>query len=135
MNIGRLGKLTGTNVETIRYYERIGLLPAPPRTQGNYRAYGEEHVRRLAFVRRARGLGFHLDTIRALLDVADRPEQSCSGVDALARRQIAEVEGKIADLTRLRDELARVVEGCRGGKVGDCRIIEALWRPEEGTGG
>lgn len=126
MNIGRLGKLTDTNVETIRYYERIGLLPEPPRTEGNYRSYGEDHVRRLSFIRRARGLGFHLDTIRALLDVADRPDLSCSTVDALARAQIEEVEEKIADLSRLRDELVRVADQCRGGKIGDCRIIEAL---------
>ncbi len=135
MNIGALGRLTGTNVETIRYYERIGLLPAPPRTAGNYRAYGEAHARRLAFIRRARGLGFHLDTIRALLDIADRPDQSCGTVDTLARAQIAEVEAKIADLTRLRDELARVADQCRGGRVGDCRIIEALWRPEPAAAG
>lgn len=126
LSIGRLGARTGTGVETIRYYERIGLLPEPPRTAGNYRAYGEEHVRRLAFVRRARALGFHLETIRALLDVADRPEQPCASVDALARAQIAEVEARIGDLTRLRDELARLVGQCRGGTVGECRIVEAL---------
>lgn len=126
MNIGALGRLTGTNVETVRYYERIGLLPAPPRTGGNYRSYGEAHVRRLSFIRKARGLGFHLDTVRALLDVADRPGQSCAAVDALARAQLAEVEAKIADLTRLRDELVRVQAQCGGGTVSDCRIIEAL---------
>jgi len=76
-------------------------------------------------------LGFHLDTIRALLDVADRPDQPCSTVDALAHEQIAEVERKIKDLTRLRDELARVVSQCRGGRVADCRIIEALSPAQE----
>lgn len=126
MNIGALGRLTGTNVETVRYYERIGLLPPPPRTTGNYRSYGETHVRRLSFIRRARGLGFHLDTVRALLDVADRPDQSCEAVDALARAQLAEVEAKIADLIRLRDELVRVQAQCHGGSVAECRIIEAL---------
>lgn len=129
MNIGRLGRITDTNVETIRYYERIGLLPPPPRTQGNYRDYDDTHVRRLSFIRRARALGFHLDTIRALLDVADRPDQSCAGVDALTRRQIAEVEAKIADLTRLRDELVRLAGQCRGDRISDCRIIEALSPP------
>lgn len=126
MNIGRLGRLTDTKVETIRYYERIGLLPSPPRTGGNYRAYDAGHVRRLSFIRRARGLGFHLDTIRALLDVADRPDQPCADVDALARAQIREVEDKIADLTCLRDELVRIVGQCHGGRVADCHIIEAL---------
>ncbi|ACI97590.1 MerR family transcriptional regulator [Rhodospirillum centenum] len=129
MNIGRLGSLTETNVETIRYYERIGLLPPPPRTQSNYRDYDDGHVRRLSFIRRARALGFHLDTIRALLDVSDRPDQSCAGVDALTRRQIAEVEAKIADLTRLRDELVRLAGQCRGDRIRDCRIIEALSPP------
>ncbi len=133
MSIGRLGRLTDTNVETVRYYERIGLLPAPPRTAGNYRAYGEDHVRRLFFVRRARGLGFHLDTIRALLDVADRPEQPCADVDVLAQAQLREVEIKIADLNRLRDELVRIAGQCNGGRIADCRIIEAL-SPERGGG-
>lgn len=133
MNIGRLGRLTDTNVETIRYYERIGLLPAPPRTGGNYRAYDDGHVRRLAFIRRARALGFHLDTIRALLDVSDRPDQPCGDVDALAQAQIREVEGKIADLTRLRDELVRIAGQCCGGRIADCRIIEAL-SPEPPVG-
>lgn len=132
MNIGRLGKLTDTNIETIRYYERIGLLPPPPRTEGNYRAYDQSHVRRLSFVRRARALGFHLDTIRALLDVADRPDQPCCDVDALAQAQIREVEAKIADLNRLRDELVRIAGQCGGGRIADCRIIEAL-SPETGA--
>lgn len=128
MNIGRLGRLTDTKVETIRYYERIGLLPPPPppRTGGNYRAYSDAHVRRLAFIRRARALGFSLDTIRALLDVSDRPDQPCGDVDALAQAQIREVEGRIADLTRLRDELVRIAGQCGGGRIADCRIIEAL---------
>ena len=126
MSISRLGRLTDINIETIRYYERIGLLPPPPRTAGNYRAYGDGHVRRLTFIRRARGLGFPLDTIRALLDVADRPDQPCADVDALAQAQIREVEAKIADLNRLRDELVRIAGQCHGGKVADCRIIDAL---------
>ncbi len=125
-SIGSLGRLTGTNVETIRYYERIGLLPAPPRTAGNYRAYGDGHVRRLAFIRRARGLGFPLETVRALLEVADRPDQSCAAVDTLARQQVAEIEARMADLARLRDELLRIADGCGGGRIADCRIIEAL---------
>lgn len=126
MTIGRLAKRTDTNVETIRYYERIGLLPPPPRTDANYRAYGEAHARRLGFVRKARTLGFHLDTIRSLLDLVDRPDQPCAAVDALAREQMGEVERKIADLRRLHDELGRLLDRCHGGTVGDCRIIEAL---------
>ena len=85
MNIGELARAADTNVETIRYYERIGLLPAPPRTAGNYRDYSAAHVRRLTFTRRARDLGFSIEQVRALLDLADQKDQSCEAVDAIAR--------------------------------------------------
>ncbi len=126
LTIGELGKATGTKVETIRYYERIGLLPKPPRTDGNYRAYGEAELGRLSFIRRARDLGFPLDQVRALLSLSDDRYQDCATVDALARDHLAEVERKIADLTALRQELAALINSCNGGKVAECRIIEAL---------
>jgi Cu(I)-responsive transcriptional regulator len=126
LSIGDLARATGTKVETIRYYERIGLLPPPPRTGGNYRAYGAGHLARLSFARRARDLGFPLDQIRALLDLADQRERSCEAVDAITRDHLAEVDRKLADLTALRRELAFLIGQCRHGTVADCRIIEAL---------
>lgn len=126
MTIGELGKATGTKVETIRYYERIALLPAPPRTGGNYRSYGAAELGLLSFIRRARDLGFSLDQVRALLSLSDDRTRDCATVDALARDHLAEVERKIAGLKALRRELAAIIASCEGGTVADCRIIEAL---------
>ncbi|WP_035693140.1 MerR family transcriptional regulator [Azospirillum halopraeferens] len=127
LSIGALGKLTGTKVETIRFYEQIAILPEPARTAGNYRVYGHDHVRRLTFVRRMRDLGFPLEAVRAMLDLADQPDRPCGEVDALVLDQLHEVERKIADLERLRDELSRLATQCRtGGRMADCRIIESL---------
>ncbi|WP_324740195.1 helix-turn-helix domain-containing protein [Tsuneonella sp. CC-YZS046] len=124
--IGELGKATGTKVETVRYYERIGLIPKPPRTDGNYRSYGRPELERLSFIRRARGLGFSLDQVRALLDLSDDRDRDCAMVDMVARQHLNEVERKIADLTALQRELAALLQSCSGGSVADCRIIEAL---------
>lgn len=126
LSIGDLARATGTKVETIRYYERTGLLPPPPRTRGNYRAYGAGHLARLGFVRRARGLGFSIGQVRALLGLADQRERSCEAVDAIAREHLAEVDRKLADLAALRRELASLIGRCRRGTVAECRIIEAL---------
>lgn len=126
MKIGELSKATGTNVETIRYYERIGLLPTPPRTSGNYRSYGEPQRTRLAFVRHSRELGFTIDEIRSLLDLADHPERECSDADRIATSHMAQVEAKIEQLMKLRDELSHIIGRCRGGLAADCRVIEAL---------
>lgn len=126
MNIGELARAADTKPETVRYYERIGLLPAPPRTAGNYRDYSAEHVSRLAFTRRARELGFSIGQIRALLDLADEKEQSCEAVDAIAREHLAEVKRKLANLAALRRELESLIGQCRHGSVADCRILEAL---------
>lgn len=126
MKIGELSRATGTNIETIRYYERIGLLPAPARTAANYRSYGASHRSRLAFVRHSRDLGFTIEEIRSLLDLSDHPARDCGDADRIATQHLEQVEGKIAQLTALRDELARIVGRCRGGLAGDCRVIEAL---------
>ncbi|PWC56655.1 helix-turn-helix domain-containing protein [Azospirillum sp. TSO22-1] len=127
LGIGALAKATGTKPETIRFYEQIGILPEPARTAGNYRTYGTEHLRRLSFVRRARDLGFPLDVVRAMLALADQPDRPCGEVDDLVLGQLREVERKITDLQRLRDELDRLAHQCRrGGRMADCRIIEAL---------
>lgn len=126
MKIGELARVTGANIETIRYYERIGLLPEPQRTAANYRSYGEAHRSRLAFVRHSRDLGFTIEEIRSLLDLSDHPERDCGEADRIATGHLEQVEAKIAQLEVLRDELARIVGRCRGGLAGDCRVIEAL---------
>lgn len=126
MKIGELSRATGTHIETIRYYERIGLLPAPSRTAANYRSYGDTHRARLAFVRHSRELGFTIEEIRSLLDLSDHPERDCADADRIATRHLEQVEEKIAQLTLLREELSRIVGRCRGGIAGDCRVIEAL---------
>ena len=126
MKIGELSRATGTNIETIRYYERIGLLPAPSRTAANYRSYGDAHRARLAFVRHSRDLGFTIEEIRSLLDLSDHPERDCADADRIATRHLAQVEEKIAQLALLREELSRIVGRCRGGIAADCRVIEAL---------
>lgn len=124
--IGDLAKHTGTKVETIRFYERIGLLPEPNRTKGNYRSYDNGDLRRLSFIRRARDLGFSLDQVRDLLGLSDQRDRSCEAVDGIARHHLAEVERKIADLNALREELADLIGRCRHGTVAECRIIETL---------
>lgn len=126
LSIGDLARRTGTKVETIRYYERIGLLTVPARTEGNYRSFDERSLRRLSFIRRARDLGFPLDQVRELLALADERERPCEAVDLIARQHLAEVERKIRDLGALREELAELIGRCHRGTVAECRIIEAL---------
>jgi len=126
MKIGELAARAGSNPETIRYYERIGMLPEPARTDGNYRDYGPDHVGRLSFIRHARALGFELPDIRALLDLADQPDQDCGEVDRITSGHLHAVEAKIARLEALRSELRRMLHQCRGGAVADCRIIDSL---------
>lgn len=126
MKIGQLAAATATKVETVRYYEQIGLLPAPARTTSNYRFYGGEHLARLSFIRRARDLGFTLEAVRELLTLSDDKSRPCAAVDGIARVHRADIDRKIRDLTSLRKELDRVVGVCRQGTVGDCKIIETL---------
>ncbi|MDF8335462.1 MerR family transcriptional regulator [Novosphingobium cyanobacteriorum] len=126
MRIGDLAKATDTKVETIRWYEKEGLLPEPARTSGNYRSYGTKHLDRLSFIRRARNLGFSLDDVRELMALAGDSEHPCEAVDVIAGSHLVEVKRKIADLELMRDELARMVGSCRKGTVADCRIIETL---------
>jgi DNA-binding transcriptional MerR regulator len=124
--IGTRAKVTGTKVETVRWYERVGLLPAPARTSGNYRAYGPPYLARLSFIRRARDLGFSLEQVRVLLDLAGDRDRSCETVDTIAREHLTEVDRKIRDLQALRRELDGLLGQCRHGRVAECRIIEAL---------
>ncbi len=129
MNIGTLARLTETKVDTIRYYERIGLVPAPARTAGNHRVYDREHLRRLSFVRRARRLGFTLDEVREMIALGRHADRSCADVHGVARRHLDAVQGKIDHLERLRAELARLVDQvdqCEGGRVEHCGILDAL---------
>ena len=126
LTIGDLGRQTGCKVQTIRYYEQIGLMPKPARTSGNQRRYNPGHAERLAFIRHGRELGFSLDAIRELLDISDVPERSCDTVDRIARDQLEQVDRRIRSLKAMKGELERMILQCRGDKIADCRIIEVL---------
>jgi len=126
LTIGALARRTGCKVQTIRYYEQIGVMPRPRRTEGAQRRYAESDLRRLGFIRHARELGFGLDAIRALLRMADQPEQSCEDADAIAREHLAEIESRLKRLRALKREMERMIAECQGGRVGDCRVIEVL---------
>ena len=130
-SIGTLAKRTGTKVQTIRYYEQIGLMPEPGRTDGGQRRYGDVELDRLSFIRHSRQLGFSLGAIRELLDLSDSPERSCAQVDAVAQNQLREVEARIARLEALRVELRRMISECNADRVADCRILEVLRDHEE----
>jgi DNA-binding transcriptional MerR regulator len=124
--IGSLARQTGVKIGTIRYYEQVGLLPAPPRTESNRRTYDEAAVRRLRFIRHARELGFEVDAIRQLLSLSDDPDRPCAEVDLIARAHLAEIDNKIARLTALRSEIRRMTDGCGHERVGECRVIQVL---------
>ncbi len=125
LSIGALSAASGVNLETIRYYERTGLLPAPARGANGYRRYEPAAVQRLRFIRRGRELGFSLDEIRTLLQLADHPSQTCVQADALSRRHLADVEARIRDLTAVRDVLVRLAD-CHSEDAEHCRLLEAL---------
>ena len=125
LTIGDLSRQAQVKIPTIRYYEQIGLLAAPVRTEGQQRRYGPNDVRRLNFIRHARELGFEVDAIRQLLGLASHPDRSCGEAHEIAKAHLAEVTDKIVRLTALRDELEAMV-ACDHGKVSECRIIEVL---------
>ncbi|CAH2394258.1 MULTISPECIES: MerR family transcriptional regulator [Mesorhizobium] len=124
--IGEAARQSGVKVPTIRYYEHIGLLPAPKRSEGNRRHYETSDLRRLAFIRHSRELGFDIEAIRTLLTLQDNPSQPCATADTIAQARLADVVQRIRSLTALKAELELMVEGCRHGKVGECRVIEVL---------
>jgi len=126
LSIGKLATAADVKVPTIRFYEQIGLLPAPDRSESDRRLYGEPTVRRLMFIRHARQLGFSVDAIRALLALSDNPDRPCEEANALAAEQLADVEAKIAQLEALRSELRRMAAADCHGRAGDCRVIEVL---------
>ncbi|MFD1254546.1 HTH-type transcriptional regulator ZntR [Devosia equisanguinis] len=124
--IGKVSQASGVKVPTIRYYEQIGLLPVPPRTDGGRRSYDRKDMERLTFIRHSRELGFEIDEIKTLLKLQDQPEQSCERADGIAREHLVAVKAKIASLQALQHELERMVEGCSHGRVESCRVIEIL---------
>ena len=124
--IGEAARQSGVKVPTIRYYEQIGLLTVPPRSEGNRRQYDAGDLRRLGFIRHARDLGFDVEAIRTMLGLQDRPEQSCAAVDEIARIRLSEVNQRIASLTALKAELERMLKSCAHGQVAECRVIETV---------
>ena len=127
MKIGELAKSTGTPVETVRYYEREGLLPAPARSESNYRQYGAAHVERLGFIRNCRALDMTLDEIRVLLRFRDAPADNCAGVNALLDAHIVHVADRIAELQVLEKQLRRLRTQCRKVETAaDCGILGEL---------
>lgn len=121
-----LSRATGCNLETIRYYENIGILPAPPRSAKGYRVYDSTHVSRLGFVMRARELGFTLEEVRSLLALVDGQSRSCGEVQKLAQVHLEDVVAKIADLQRIQMVLSETLAKCSGKDVPECAVIDAL---------
>jgi MerR family mercuric resistance operon transcriptional regulator len=129
ITIGQLARAAGVNIETVRYYERIGLVAKPARTAGGQRSYCREDARHLAFVRRARELGFSIDDIRALLRLAAPGQRSCADVEGIARAHLRNVQTKLADLAKLENILAATVDQCSGGASPACPVLEMLDTP------
>ena len=127
LSIGALSKSTGVNIETIRYYEKIGLMPAPGRTAGGFRAYREDHVKRLTFIRRGRELGFSPADVRGLLQLVDGHAYTCAQMRALTLQHLAKTRRKIADLRRLERVMSETAAKCTGRRIPDCPIIDALF--------
>src|SRR5258708_10274256 len=123
LSIGALSQRTGVHIETIRYYERIKMLAAPPRTAGGRRVYSERHRRTLGFIRRARDLGFNLDEIRALLDLDGSGRASCAEVREIASGHLATVRAKLADLARLEAVLSETVGQCAANVSPACPLL------------
>lgn len=126
--IGTLAQESGVNIETIRYYEKIGVMPKPARSAGGYRLYTGDHLKRLTFVRRGRELGFTLDELRDLLRLVDGHAYTCSEVRALTLDHVAGIRRKIADLKRLERVMTDIASRCSGRRVPDCPIIDALFQ-------
>ena len=126
MPIGELSRVTGVNIETIRYYERVKMLPAPPRTASGRRVYGSNEARLLAFVRRSRELGFSLDEIRALLRLGGPEKASCREVREIAAHHLTDIRTKLADLKKLERLLATTIARCSGRMAPDCPVLDIL---------
>ncbi len=126
MQIGEASVASGCHIETIRYYERVGLLPRARRTGGGYRVYTPAEVDRLRFIARGRELGFSLDEIRSLLALAEDASLSCAEVDQLAHGHLAEIRQRVRALKRMARELEKTIQGCGGGERAHCAILSAL---------
>jgi DNA-binding transcriptional MerR regulator len=126
LSIGQLAARSGVKVPTIRYYEGIGLLDMPARTEGNQRRYNRAALERLRFIAHAREMGFPMESLKSMLRISRHAEAPCAHLDDLVRDRLAEVDGRIERLTRLRGELAGMLDSCSHGTVADCRIVEVL---------
>lgn len=128
-SVGQLAKETGCKVETVHYYEKIGIMPEPPRTEGGHRVYTLPHVKRLNFIRRSRELGFRIEQIKDLLKFIDEPNHYCGEVRAMAMLQARVVQEKIDNLQRLQSALNEMVTQCKGSdnSIDDCPIVDALF--------
>lgn len=124
--IGDLARRTGTKVNTIRFYEEIGLMPLAARTGSGRRTYGDEDVRRLSFIRNGRQLGFSTDELRSLISLTAQPDRDCGEAAAIAQSHLTDIKARIARLLRLRDELEQVATTCGGGRIADCRVMDAI---------
>ncbi len=131
MSIGQLAKKTGVKVTTIRYYESIGLIAEPDRTETGRRVYNKDAVEALSFVRHGRDLGFSMTAIEKLLTLQKDPNQSCESVNGIAQEQLKEVQKRLHQLAALESELKRMIRACNGGSVSECRILTALNNHEE----
>ncbi|MBW3097028.1 MerR family transcriptional regulator [Pseudohoeflea coraliihabitans] len=125
-SIGELSQRTTVNIETIRYYEKVGLLPPPPRTEGGHRLYSDAHLKRLVFIRRSRQLGFTLDEIRNLLGLVDGGH-TCGEVKDAAVHHIQAIRKRISDLRRMERTLSVTAARCEGGETPECPILDALF--------
>lgn len=126
LTIGDLSELTGVNIETIRYYERIKMFPAPPRTPGGRRVYDRTHLRVLAFIRRSRELGFSLDEVRALIRLGGPAKASCRQVRDIASHHLDDIRAKITDLRKLERLLAKTIAQCTGTTAPTCPVLDIL---------
>lgn len=130
MKIGQLSAQTECKIETIRYYEKIGLLPTPGRSNGGYRIYDEDHLKRLSFIRRSRDLGFTIEEIRALLNLVDKKNYTCCEVKAITMQNLESVRQKIADLKKLEKTLSGIASQCAGDTTPECPIMDTLFKSQ-----
>lgn len=127
MQRGELAKQTGCNIETVRYYEKVGLMPDPPRSSGGHRVYNDAHLKRLIFIRRSRELGFTVDEIRGLLELVDGGNFTCAEIHGLTVDHIKSIQAKIADLKKLEKVLKGMAAQCSRGDIPECHVIDALF--------
>ena len=126
MSIGELSERSGVKVTTIRYYEQVGLISKPERSAGGRRMYRDEDLKQITFIRHSRHLGFSPEAIRSMIQLQAVPDDDCGPVNETAQKQLALVRERISQLQALERELERIAQSCEGGKVGECRVMEAL---------